>query len=69
MLGRRTVFAIVLAGATAVSGGVAVASTHGSPHKLQPPKLLPVKPSAKPNVHLGRHHCHIGSDASVSSSL
>jgi hypothetical protein len=57
MLGRRTAFAVVVASAAAFSGGAALAASHGgSPQKLQPPKLLPMKPQAVTNVHITCHN-------------
>ncbi len=58
MLGRRAAFAAVLTSAVALGGGAAVAATHGTPHGLQPPKLLPMKRPAVTNYHLTRHYCH-----------
>jgi hypothetical protein len=57
MLGRRTAVAVVLASAAVFSGGAGLAATHGgSPQKLQPPKLLPMKPQAVTNVHITCHN-------------
>lgn len=67
MLGRRAAFAAVLTSAAVFSGGVAVAATHNSPQKLQPPKLLPMKQPAVTNWHLTHHYCHKSS--SISASL
>ena len=57
MPARRTAVAVVLASAAVFSGGAALAATHGgSPQKLQPPKLLPMKPPAVTNVHITYHN-------------
>ncbi len=67
MLGRRVAFAVAFIAAVAFSGGAAVAATHGSSHKLQPPKLRPMKQPAATNNHLTRHYCH--EDGAISASL
>ena len=66
MLGRRTVLVASLSGIAAFSGGVALASTHGSSHSLQPPKLLPMKQQAT-NWHVTHHYCH--KNSAISASL
>ena len=64
---RRAALAAFLAAGAAFSGGVAMAATHGSAHKLQPPKLLPMKQPAVTNTHLTRHYCH--KNSAISASL
>jgi hypothetical protein len=58
MLGRRVAVAassVVLA----VSGGTALAATHGSSHSSKPQLHKVVRPHrAMPNVVRSEHHCH-----------
>jgi len=72
MLGRRAVMAAVVAGATAFSGGVALASSHGTSHPSKPAGVVQnvAQHKAVPKQHV--HHCpNMGgsSGASYSSSM
>ena len=68
MLGRRVAVAassVVLA----VSGGTALAATHGSSHSSKPQQHRVMRPhKAAPAVVRSEHHCH-ESGQSISSQL
>ena len=66
MLGRRVAFPVAFIAAVGFSGGAAVAATHQSQHRLQSPKLLPMKQQAT-NWHVTHHYCH--KDGAISASL
>ena len=67
MLGRRVAFIVAIIAAVGLSSGAAVAATHPSAHKLQPPKLLPMKQPAVTNWHVTHRYCH--EDGRISASL
>jgi hypothetical protein len=67
MLGRRVALLVAFIAAVGFSSGAAVAATHQSAHKVQPPKLLPMKHPAVTNWHVTHHYCH--EDGATSTSL
>ena len=57
MLGRRAAIAAVIAGATAFSGGVALAATHGSSHASKPATSAPQKAAPRKVTPHSGHNC------------
>jgi hypothetical protein len=66
MLGRRVAVGASIV-VLAVSGGSALAATHGSSHSSKPKVHKVVRPhKAGPNVAHGEHHCPLSGNASAS---
>ena len=66
MLGRRVAVGASIV-VLAVSGGTALAATHGSSHSSKPQVHKVVRPhKAGPNVVRSEHHCHFSGQATAS---